>query len=64
MLPGALRVATLFDPIFHMVDAARYATLETSDLNLYPTIATVLAMAALAFSGAWWAISRGPNLRY
>jgi ABC-2 type transport system permease protein len=64
MLPGALRVATLFDPIFHMVDAARYATLETSDLNLYPTVATVLAMAALAFSGAWWAISRGPNLRY
>src|SRR5919202_2922256 len=64
MLPQALKVATLFDPIFHMVDAARYATLETSDLNLYPTVATVLAMAALAFSGAWWAISRGPNLRY
>ena len=64
MLPGALRVATLFDPIFHMVDAARYATLETSDLNPYPTLGVVFALAALALTGAWWAISRGPNLRY
>lgn len=64
MLPPFLRAATLFDPIFHMVDAARYATLETSDLNPYPTIAVVVFLAVLAFSGAWWAISRGPNLRY
>ncbi len=64
MLPGALRVATLFDPIFHMVDAVRYATLRTSGLNLYPTLRVVLLLAALAFGGAWWAMSRGPNLRY
>jgi ABC-2 type transport system permease protein len=64
MLPPFLRVATLFDPIFHMVDAARYATLQTSDLNHYPTIAVVFLLAALAFAGAWWAIARGPNLRY
>src|SRR5919205_3796488 len=64
MLPGALRVATLFDPIFHMVDAARYATLETSDLHPYPTLGVVFLLAALSFSGAWWAINRGPNLRY
>src|SRR5215208_3085133 len=64
MLPDFLRVATLFDPIFYMVDAARYATLETSDLNPYPTIGVVFLLAALAFTSAWWAISRGPNLRY
>jgi ABC-2 type transport system permease protein len=64
MLPPALRIATLFDPIFHMVDAARYAALETSDLNPYPTVAVVLLLAVLSFCGAWWAISRGPNLRY
>ncbi len=64
MLPGALRTATFFDPIFYMVDAARYATLETSDLNPYPTLGIVLLLAALAFAGAWWAINRGPNLRY
>ena len=64
MLPPALRIATLFDPIFHMVDAARYAALETSDLNPYPTIAVVLLLAVLSFCAAWWAISRGPNLRY
>jgi ABC-2 type transport system permease protein len=64
MLPHALRIATLFDPIFHMVDAARYAALETSDLNPYPTLAVVFLLAVLSFCGAWWAISRGPNLRY
>ncbi len=64
MLPPALRIATLFDPIFHMVDAARYAALETSDLNPYPTLAVVLLLCVLAFCAAWWAISRGPNLRY
>jgi ABC-2 type transport system permease protein len=64
MLPPALKIATLFDPIFHMVDAARYATLRTSDLNPYPTLAIVLFLAALSFAGAWWAINRGPNLRY
>src|ERR687889_2259705 len=64
MLPGLLRVATLFDPIFHMVNAARFATLETSDLHPYPTLGVVFLLAALAFTGAWWAINRGPNLRY
>src|SRR5919206_1206989 len=64
MLPQGLKVATLFDPIFHMVDAARYATLRTSDLDPYPTIGIVFLMAALAFVGAWWAISKGPSVRY
>ena len=64
MLPGSLRVATLFDPIFYMVDAARYATLRASDLNHYPTLVVVFVLAVLAFTGAWWAINRGPNLRY
>jgi ABC-2 type transport system permease protein len=64
MLPEALRIATLFNPIFHTVDAARYATLEVSDLNPYPTIAVVFLLSVLAFCGAWWAVSRGPNLRY
>jgi ABC-2 type transport system permease protein len=64
MLPPFLKVATLFDPIFHMVDAARYATLEASDLNPYPTVGVVLLLSALAFTGAWWAINRSPNLRY
>jgi ABC-2 type transport system permease protein len=64
MLPEPLKIATLFNPIFHTVDAARYATLEVSDLNPYPTVAVVFLLAALSFAGAWWAISRGPNLRY
>jgi ABC-2 type transport system permease protein len=64
MLPTPLKIFTLFDPIFHMVDIARYATLRASDLNPYPTLAVVFFLAALAFAGAWWSIHRGSNLRY
>lgn len=64
MLPDPLRVATFLNPIFYTVDAARYATLGVSDLNPYPTLAVVLVLAILSFTGAWWAINRGPNLRY
>jgi ABC-2 type transport system permease protein len=64
MLPPALKVATLFDPIFHMVDAARYATLRASDLDPYPTVAVVFFLAALSFAGAWWAMHKGPSVRY
>jgi len=64
MLPDVLRLATYFNPIFYTVDAARYATLGISDLNPYPTLGMVFLIAVLAFCGAWWAISHGPNLRY
>ncbi len=64
MLPDVLRIATLFNPIFHTVDAARYAALEVSDLTPYPTIGVVFLLALVSFLGAWWAINRGPNLRY
>ncbi len=64
MLPHSLKLATFFNPIFYTVDAARYATLGISDLNPYPTLGMVFLIAVLAFCGAWWAISRGPNLRY
>ncbi len=64
MLPQVLRTATLFNPIFHTVDAARYAALGISDMNPYPTVGIVFLLAILAFSGAVLAISRGPNLRY
>lgn len=64
MLPQVLRTATLFNPIFYTVDAARYAALGISDMNPYPTVGIVFLLAILAFSGAVLAISRGPNLRY
>jgi ABC-2 type transport system permease protein len=64
MLPPILRTATIFNPIFHTVDAARYAALGISDLNPYPTVGIVFLLAIIAFSGAVLAISRGPNLRY
>jgi ABC-2 type transport system permease protein len=63
MLPPGLRVVTLIDPIFHTVDAFRFAALGVSDLTPYPTVGIVAFLAALALAGAWWAIERGPHLR-
>ncbi|WP_047863834.1 ABC transporter permease [Rubrobacter aplysinae] len=64
MLPDALRIVTLFNPIFYIVDAARYAALEASDLNPYPTLVMVVVFCVLSITGAWWSIHRGPTLRY
>lgn len=64
MLPDALRIVTLFNPIFYMVDAARFAALEASDLNPYPTLGMVVLFCVLSLFGAWWSIHRGPTLRY
>jgi len=64
MLPDSLRIITLFNPIFYMVDAARFAALEASDLNPYPTLAMVVVFGVLSLVGAWWAIHRGPTLRH
>jgi ABC-2 type transport system permease protein len=65
MLPDSLRIVTLFNPIFYMVDAARYAALEASDLkNPYPTLGMILLFCVLSLAGAWWSIHRGPTLRY
>jgi len=64
MLPDSLRIITLFNPIFYMVDAARFAALEASDLNPYPTLAMVVVFSVLSLVGAWWSIHRGPTLRH
>lgn len=64
MLPSGLEVATFFNPIFYVVDAARYATLGVSDLNPYPAVGIVFVLAGLAFGGAWLAIHKGPHLRF
>lgn len=64
MLPDSVRFVTLADPIFYMVDAARYAALGSSDINPYPAIAMIVLFAALSFAGACWAINRAPTLRH
>ena len=64
MLPDSVRFVTLADPIFYMVDAARYAALGSSDLNPYPAMVMIVVFAALSFAGACWAINRAPTLRH
>lgn len=46
--------STFSGPIFHMLDAARYATLHASDPNPCPTLATVFFVATLPSLGPSW----------
>lgn len=64
MLPDFLRIVTLFNPIFYMVDAARFSSLQYSDINPYPTFAAVLFVAASAFGLAWYTVAHSRHLRY
>jgi hypothetical protein len=50
----SLTIGTLADPTFHMFDAARYATLRTSDPDPYLTRAIVSFVATLPSLGPSW----------
>jgi hypothetical protein len=51
--PG-LTIGAPADPIFHMSDVARYATLCASDPAPYPTLAIVFFVATLPSLGPSW----------
>lgn len=63
MLPDSLRIVTLFNPIFYMINAGRYAALGTADLSPYPALGMLVVFCVLSFGGAWLAINRAPTLR-
>ncbi|MBS0456901.1 MAG: ABC transporter permease [Proteobacteria bacterium] len=63
LLPGWARGATHANPIFYMVNAFRYAMLDTSDVPLWVAFVLMLGFtAALAWLGLWL-LGRGVGLR-
>lgn len=62
-LPPVLQVFTRFNPIFYLIDGARYGMLGVSDgspvLGLAVAAGTTVLVAALA----WWMIKRGYRLK-
>jgi ABC-2 type transport system permease protein len=62
-LPPVVREASLFNPMFHMIDAFRFAYTGTSDIPLSISIGVVVALTAVAFATALRLVAIGFKLR-
>ncbi|HXP94618.1 MAG TPA: ABC transporter permease [Candidatus Binatia bacterium] len=62
-LPPAVRHASLFNPMFYMIDAFRFAYTGTSDIPLRISTAVVIVLAVVAFAVALRLVHVGFKLR-
>ncbi len=62
-LPPLLQKISLFNPMFHMIDAFRYSYTRTGDEPLAVSLSVVVVLAALAFAAAFTMVARGVKLR-
>jgi len=62
-LPPLVQQLSLFNPMFYMIDAFRYAFTGTGDVGLAQSLATVIALAAAAFAVALGMTAAGYKLR-
>lgn len=63
MLPAGWRQLNLVNPIFHMVNGFRYATLGVHDIGALPSAGMILGLAILLFALAVELFRRGYKLR-
>ena len=62
-LPPLVRRISLFNPMFYMIDAFRYAFTGSSDIPLVVSLAIVAALAAVAVGVALRLVAVGYHLR-
>jgi ABC-2 type transport system permease protein len=62
-LPPLLQRISLFNPMFHMIDAFRYSYTSSGDEPLPIELTIVTLLAALAFGTALTMVARGVKLR-
>lgn len=62
-LPPVARALSLFNPMFHMIDALRYSYTGLGDAPLWVSLVVVCTLAALAFTAAYRMAAVGYKLR-
>jgi len=62
-LPPLVQKLSLFNPMFYMIDAFRYAFTGTSDVGLVPSLSVVVVLATGAFAVALGMTAAGYKLR-
>ena len=62
-LPPAFRTFTHFNPVFYLIDGARYGFLGTSDASPWQGLAVVLPALALVLGLAWAWLRAGYRMK-
>lgn len=62
-LPPTVQKISLFNPMFYMIDAFRFAFINRSDVGLGVSLGVVSALALAAFFAALWMTAIGYKLR-
>ena len=63
LLPPLLQQLSLFNPMFYMIDAFRYAFIGSGDVGLAVSLGVIFALAASAFAVALGMMAAGYKLR-
>jgi ABC-2 type transport system permease protein len=62
-LPPQMRLISLFNPIFYMIDALRYSFTQSSDVPIFASLGITFVLCAAATITAYQMIARGYRLR-
>ena len=62
-LPPLIQKISLFNPMLYMIDGLRFGYIGRSDVSPWIDAAVVGALAAAAFTIAYWMTKKGVNLR-
>ncbi len=62
-LPPLVRTLSLFNPMFHMIDALRYSYTGLGDAPLWISLVVVCVLSALSFTAAYLMAATGYKLR-
>lgn len=64
LLPEFWRMVSLANPIVYMVNAFRYGVLGVSDVNVYASLAAIMAFVVAFYLLALWLLQRGTGIRH
>jgi len=63
MLPPFWRSVSLFNPVVYLISGFRWSFYESSDINIYVSLAMVGVILAICITLLWWIFKTGYKLR-
>lgn len=63
MLPPLWQNVSLFNPVLYLVSGFRWSFFEVSDVNVYVSLAMILAFLTVCLGVVWWMFKTGYRLK-
>lgn len=63
MLPETWQTITLFNPVVYLISGFRWSFFEIADVNVYLSLAIILAFLGLCMAVVWWMFKTGYRLK-